>query len=92
MEIEELSGEGEGYNGGEGGGECRRRIGGEGEWKRWRRRRVEIIGERGKEWRGRRRVAERDEECGGEVEWRKMIRIVKDREEKYGGAGAAEER
>ena len=34
---------------------------------------------------------ERDEECGGEVRWRRMSRIVKEREEKYGGGGAAGE-
>ena len=37
-------------------------------------------------------MEERDEECGGEVKWRRMSRIVKEREEKYGGRGARGER
>ena len=45
----------------------------------------------GKYWRRRRRVEERDEECGGEVKWRRMSRIVKEREEKYRGGGAGGE-
>ena len=38
-----------------------------------------------------RSVEERDEECGGEVKWRRMSRMVKEREEKYGGGGAGGE-